>query len=145
MAMPPEAYEESRRTAKYHMQVAVRDRDLEWTKPERLSMRCRVHKVFRGDAAVFAGDTVCFSVAVHRGHFPAGGDMWLSWDDYLAVKFFEVFLDGSPPDCHAARSQWFRIEALSDRPQIDVATGRPIGAEIPSSPSALNRLFSRRG
>jgi len=70
---------------------------------------------------------VCFSVSVYRdgNDIPPGGAYWLPWDRYLAAKYFEVFLNGPAPDCHAARSQWFVIEELSDKPQIDVTTGAP--------------------
>ena len=138
MAMPRNAYEELRRRARYHVQVIVVDRDRESTEPgHHLWMRCRVHKVFRGGASFFAddtalssGDTLSFSVPVRRDGHIVLFERSLSYDEYLAAKYFKVFLDGGPQVCFVPGSHWLVIEALSDRSQI-------------GTPSVLRRLFSR--
>jgi len=130
--MPSPAYTEAKLRARYHVQVEVEEREEVDSTPAHPAVSGRVRHVFRGDDLRF-GDVVRFSVAVVRksevDKIPAGGLLWMTYSAFQNTTYFEVFLDGEPPECHVVRSQVFSIECLSERPQIPAPTKKEVNAE----------------
>ena len=128
--MPPAAYKEARFRARFHLQVEVVDRG------EDGSVRARVKRVFRGHAEITRGDEVRFAVAVCRpGELVRPGEVFTRLADFNATRYMEVFLNGTPPACCVAASQWCRLikgallfSSLTSRPWMRVPTEKELAA-----------------
>ena len=93
--MPPEVYEEGRKTASNHVQIGVDS----VVPPNAGRGDCavfgRVLKVFRGDLR--AGEAITFNVSCYlRGGVPAGGTLWTDYDALKRAKFLEAFMTKGP-------------------------------------------------
>lgn len=148
MALPSVLYEEARLRARYHLQVEVGRLSVAKT-PAEISVQSEVRRIFRGDEDLLCGDEVHFTVWVFSegDELPCGGVLWMRREEVEAAKFFEVFLDGNPPDCTVARCQISSIRELSDTPQLRVPSEQEIhqgrkemGFDAP--PSLFARLLS---
>lgn len=118
--LAPEFYEEARRSADHHVQIALTDVDT----PGGGFGLCRVEgtvvQVFRG--TLKPGETLTFDVACYRyGHIPDGPTLWTSYDALADAAYLEAFMAGGNRP-RIALDQVAIIPAQRDRAYCDSAS-----------------------
>jgi hypothetical protein len=152
--MPRHAYSRARLRARFHVQVEY-ERPAIKSPPKLTRVRGYVRRIFRGDDSLKAtdvlrmlvrghvrrllragsvlqqNDVIQFHVAVCNSgdHFPPGGDIWRRAGDLKAGRVMEVFLNGTPPHCYVAASQWELVHGVLDSPMMQVPTEEEVAAE----------------
>lgn len=93
--MPPEVYEEGRRTAPNHVQIGVDSVVPPNTGRGDCAVFGRILKVFRGDLR--PGEAITFNVSCYlHGGVPAGGTLWTDYDALKRAKYLEAFMTKGP-------------------------------------------------
>lgn len=119
--LPASKYKHARRNAAFHLQVELIELLPIIKTPCNVKVNAQVVTVFRAPSSLCLGDRVAFTVAVTRpsddpGHIPYGGQIWTNYDDLVAARFMEVFLDGDPPELNIALWQSKLIDSVSITP-----------------------------
>lgn len=123
MVLPPDAYEEGRRRARYHLQIqrdAIPEKVLT---PGAHSLTGVVVQVFRGDRTIYVGDRVGFNIQVARDSdsLPCGPTIWADLDRLRSCAVVEAFLSGEPPQLALEMNQFELLSESSKRPSMTVA------------------------
>ena len=121
MVLPASEYRHARRDAEFHVQVELTEVPSTADTPCEISVCAKVVQIFRARRPLHLGDAVKFSVAVNRpgDEMPAGGTLWIDYDNLASHRFMEVFLDGDPPDCRVALWQYQLLDSASEEPKMD--------------------------
>lgn len=131
--MPPPAYPEARLRALYHLQVEVTEAPNPEQTPAPVGVQSVVRRVFRTDGHISVGDAVCFDVWVSGEgdsilDLPLGPLIVMSLRALRNSMYLEVFLNGTPPQCHLAADQCASIYELLDTPHMRVPTEAEVAA-----------------
>jgi len=118
--MHPETYLRARRTARFHVQVQIREVQLPSEYPGEARVVALVDQVFRGNDHLACGEQIKFRLSVieHLDQMQTDGTMWVLAHRVVAGQLLEVFLNGAPPDCEVALWQSALIERVSLEPQM---------------------------
>jgi hypothetical protein len=121
MVLPASHYRQARHNAEFHLQVELMEIPATATTPCNITVSAKVVQVFRARTSLHRGDTVTFGIAVNRpgDDIPAGGAIWIDYDNLASHRFMEVFLDGEPPECNVALWQCRLLDAPSQTPQMN--------------------------
>ncbi len=127
-AMPPWVYEQARATAMQHLQVRV----LRVVGPPETPGECRVTgevvRIFRDRSAELTlGVRLDFDVSCSRrgDKVLLGGTLWTDYDELVAAKYLEVFLNRSERGYQLALWQSRIIESPTERPTFAPTTKAP--------------------
>ncbi len=120
MVLPDSHYRQARRNAAFHVQVELIELPTSTDTPCTITVSARVVQVFRALKSIDPGDMVRFGVAVNRrdDDIPAGGTIWIDYENLSSARFMEVFLDGDPPDCQVALWNCQLIDSPSRKPKM---------------------------
>ena len=120
MVLPSSHYDQARHDAAFHVQVELIKLPTGADTPCTITVCARVVEVFRALKSINPGDTVRFGVDVNRrdDEIPAGGTIWIDYDNLSSARFMEVFLDGDPPDCQVALWNCQLIDSPSRKPKM---------------------------
>lgn len=118
--LQPIFYLLARHRAQFHVQAEICSVAMPDRTPGFATVEARVERVFRGGPGLQPGDAVRFAAAVTRpdDRLPIGGIIWQSWDAVASARWAEAFLNGVPPDCEIALSQWTLLAAPTARPTL---------------------------
>jgi len=115
--LAPEYYEEARRSAPNHIQIAVEDVDSPNGGMGACAVEGTVVKVFRGD--LVPGAELAFEVACYDyGTIPSGPTLWTDYDALSEAKFLEAFMSADP-EPRIALDQVEIVMAPRDTPYCD--------------------------
>jgi hypothetical protein len=118
MAIPIEGRLAARRTATFHIQMALTTRTLERGEAE---ITGNVVRVFRTDGRLVEGNDVTFAIWVCKPGDEPTGPAYIYGDDLAKAVFMEAYLRGSPPYCELAAYEFTRIDAPTDQPVLTPA------------------------
>ena len=121
MVLPDSHYRQARHEAAFHVQVELTEIPSPAGTPCEVSVCAKIVQIFRAWNSLRSGDTVKFGVAVNRrgDEIPAGGTLWIDYDNLVSHRFMEVFLDGDPPDCHVPLWNYQLLDSPSEEPKMD--------------------------
>ena len=146
MVMPPFAYMEAKRSARYHVQVQVEELDPQdvWGIPASLRpadlhfIRGRVVRLFRTEGGLERGSPVVVKlrIVVHAApqtgdRLAVGNNVWTTPERLRALRYFEAFLNGEDPTDELEipfESLWKPIAGPTDEPVMPVPTEEEIRA-----------------
>lgn len=152
MALTYAEYHRARQEAQLHVQV-----ELSPISPEIYRINESVEKVnwefpltgkivtiFRGHRFCQVGQTINFHVGVLADDQPPvpSGVWWIGCSNLVNAKYMEVYLNGEPPDCSVALSQYQIIEAPTEEPLFP--TSEEVSAEVKprKMPAKSNSIIS---
>lgn len=145
--LAPEYYEEARRSAPNHIQIAVEDVDSPNGGMGACAVEGTVVKVFRGD--LVPGAELAFEVACYDyGTIPSGPTLWTDYDALSEAKFLEAFMSADP-EPRIALDQVEIVMAPRDTPYCDSQSlyceslGRQRGARRGLRPRRTNLELAR--
>jgi hypothetical protein len=120
MVLPSTRYDQARRDATFHVQVELNEISSTADTPGEISVCAKVVQIFRARKPLRRGEAVKFGVAVNRpgDELPAGGTLWIDYDNLASHCFLEVFLNGDPPNCTVALWQYQLIDSPSKEPTM---------------------------
>ena len=123
-------YEQARRDAEFHVQVAVHYVQNNVQTPGSAHVDAEVVRVFRGGGKLRLGDPVHFVLSVLTGDedpltIPVGGTLWMNYHALQTAQYLEVFLDGLPPECAVVLWQYDIIDEPTKKPTMDVPAESP--------------------
>ena len=121
MVLPASRYRQARHDAVFHVQIELTDVPSTADTPCEISVCAKVVRIFRAGKPLDPGDTVNFGVAVNRpgDEIPAGGTLWIDYDNLVSYRFMEVFLAGDPPDCRVPLWNYLLLDSPSPEPKMD--------------------------
>ena len=121
MVLPASRYRQARHDAAFHVQVELTEIPSMADTPCEVSVCAKIVQIFRARKSLHSGDTVKFGVAVNRAgdEIPAGGTLWIDYENLASHRFLEVFLDGDPPDCHVPLWNYQLLDSPSPEPKMD--------------------------
>lgn len=91
--LAPEYYEEARRSAANHVQIAVEDVSGPSGGMGACEVKGKIVRVFRGD--VMRGTELDFDVSCYdHGKIPDGPTLWTDYDALSDAKYLEAFMSG---------------------------------------------------
>ncbi len=125
-ALPPYVYEEARRNAPYHLQVAISDVAPPAETPGYCRVTGKIVTLFRDRTGKFAlGQTIEFLLAcMRKSDEPLiGGTIYTYLDSLAQAKYIEAYLTEQDRRLEVARSQSLIIEAPSSAPLLPVVQG----------------------
>jgi hypothetical protein len=128
--MAPPAYAEARLRARFHLQLEYQQPRIVST-PDYVTIRARVRRVFRDSGTLALGDEIQFDLPI-RGPgdpIPLDGNGWILRGAIADGRYLEVFLNGNPPSCTLAASQYRLLPELSRDPLMDVPTEAEVAAQ----------------
>lgn len=118
--LAPEYYEEARRSAASHVQIAVDGVEAPADGMGACPVEGKIVRVFRGSMHV--GDRIAFTVSCYDyGSIPDGATLWTDYDALNQAKYLEAFLSADTPP-RVALDQVEIILAPRDRPYCDSNT-----------------------
>jgi hypothetical protein len=118
--LPSDFYLVARHEARFHVQVQLDEVAGVGQTPCRTPVEATVVRVFRDSGELNPGDKITFGVNVTRpgDRIPASGIIWTSIEKLQYARFLEVFLNGDPPKCELALSQFEYIDDPTDKPRM---------------------------
>ena len=109
----------SRLSARFHVQIELTRAPSGFQTPAAVYVDGRVVRLFRGDSSLSIGDKLTFEVNVcRRGDRLPLGPSFMLYDTFLAARYLEAFLNGSPPHCHLALDQCVALSDPTRRPHL---------------------------
>ncbi len=130
-ALPPYAYEEARREAPYHLQVAVERVAPPASTPGFCDVTGKIVTLFRDKSGALAlGQAIGFKMACIRetDDTPLSGTIYTDLTQLTQAKYIEAYLADQDGGLKVALSQALIIEAPSSTPQLPVVQGRVSGS-----------------
>jgi hypothetical protein len=108
----------ARRTAPFHIQMALETRAVERGEAQ---IAGKVVRVFRTDGRLAEGNSVTFAIWVCRPGDEPTGPAYIYGDDLAKAFFMEAYLRGTPPACELAAYEFTPIDAPTDKPVLNPA------------------------
>src|SRR5262249_47562226 len=102
MAMGLEGRLKGRRTAPFHVQLALeKPHDIQRVAGE-IQVQGRAVRVFRTDGRLAVGDRVAFALWACDPRDEPTGPAFIYFDQFTTAKYMEAYLYGDPPACKLA-------------------------------------------
>jgi hypothetical protein len=118
--LAPEYYEEARRSAVNHLQIAIENVGAPADGMGACAVAGSVVRVFRG--GLKAGEPIVFTVACyHYGSIPDGATLWTDYRALSRARYLEAFMTGDTPP-RVMLDQVEIVLAPRDRPYCDSNT-----------------------
>jgi len=115
MAIPIHGRLAARRTAPFHIQMALATRTVERGEAE---ITGKVVRVFRTDSRLAEGNDVTFPIWVCKPGDEPTGPAYIYADDLAKAVFIEAYLRGRSPYCELAAYEFTLIDAPTDQPVL---------------------------
>jgi hypothetical protein len=108
----------ARRTAPFHIQMALETRAVE---RGRAQIAGKVVRVFRTDGRLAEGSNVGFEIWVCQPGDEPTGPAYIYADTLAKASFLEAYLRGTPPACELAAYEFTAVDAPTDQPVLNPA------------------------
>ena len=111
--LPPEAYLEVRKTARYHLHLEILTVSLPASTPGMARVIARVETILRGDDSLSRGSRIAIELGIARkgDPLPESPDIWILIEKVKPGLWLEAYLNGEPPNYLIVSSQVSPIEA----------------------------------
>ena len=109
-----------RRTAPFHVQLALlKTRGLEQVAGE-TQVEGQVIRVFRTDGRLTAGDRIRFPLWVCQPGDEPTGPAYIYCENFVKAAYMEAYLYGSPPECKLAAYEYGVIGSPTEQPTLSL-------------------------
>jgi hypothetical protein len=118
MTIPLEGRLKWRRTAPFHVQLALeKPQDIQPAAGD-TQVQGRAVRVFRSDGRLAVGDRFQFPLWVCRPGDEPTGPAYIYDDDFMTASYMEAYLYGNPPECKLAAYEFRVIRTPSELPTL---------------------------